>query len=545
MIRRACILTVLTLGAAVSGADWYCSPSGSDTNHGTQASPFRQIRAAVAVAQPGDTILVADGSYLGFSILNFTGTAAAPLTIQAQGTGAIVTNTTDRTDYDSNRDIIFISFCSYVVINGLQGYSATRAGLRVDTSPNITVEHCTFGNNAVWGIVTDFSNNLLIQYNDCYGSVQQHGVYVSDSSLNPVVRYNTFHDNAACGLHMNGGLADGPPGYISNPLIEFNLIYNNGSAGGSGINCDGVTNGVFIGNVVYNEHASGMSLYCDDGSPPSTNAVIIGNTFDLASDGRWPLNIDNASTGAIVYDNILLNHNASHGSIMFDAADSMVGFTSGYNVLCSGGIDITEDDGASTIGFSAWQAAGHDAHSITATQAALFTDWSTGEYSLIQGAPAIGAGIAAFAATTAPNIDLVGNPRPGPTGYSIGAYEVPGGATTTGSGTSASGSTTGATGGTSSGTTSGTSAGTTGGTSAGTTGGTSSGTTSGTSAGTTSGTSSGTASATNATTTGSGTSGVIAPSGGGGGGGCGLGAGLGALGTILLTAVAGRRHRRV
>jgi hypothetical protein len=84
--------------------------------------------------------------------------------------------------------------------------------------------------------------------------------------------------------------------------------------------------------------------------PPSTNAVIIGNTFDIASDGRWPLNIDNQSTGAIVYDNILLNHNASHGSIMFDAANSMPGFTSGYNVLCTGGIEVTEDGGNSTTG---------------------------------------------------------------------------------------------------------------------------------------------------------------------------------------------------
>ncbi len=523
MKHLACIMMVFVQGAALAGADWYCAPSGSDSNPGTQANPFRQIRAAVAVAQPGDTILVADGSYLGFSILNFTGTVAAPLTIQAQGTGAVITNTTDRTDYHSNRDIIFISYCFYVVIDGLQGYNATRAGLRIDNSPNVTVEHCTFGNNTTWGIVTDFSNNLLIQYNDCYGSVQQHGVYVSDSSLSPIVRYNTFHDNAACGLHMNGGFPDGPPGLISHALIEFNVIYNNGAAGGSGINCDGVTNSAFIGNVIYNEHASGMSLYCDDGSPSSVNAVIIGNTFDIASDGRWDLNIDNASTGAKVYDNILLNHNPSHGSIMFDATNSMAGFTSDYNVLCTGGIEVTEDDGASTIGFPAWKTAGFDAHSITATQAALFTDWSTGKYTLIPGAPAIGAGVAAFAGTTAPNVDLVGNPRPGPTGYSIGAYEVPGGATTTGCGTS-----TGPTGGPTTG--SGTSTGTTGGPTTG----------SGTSTGSTGGPTNGTS----ATATGSGTSGVVSSSGGGGGGGCGLGAGLGAIGTLLITGAAGLRRRR-
>ncbi len=503
------LVTVCGVGDGVlAAADWYVSPSGVDSNAGSAAAPFRQIRQGVALAQPGDTILVADGSYLGFSIINFTATAGAPLTIKAQGTGAVVTNTTDRTDYNSNRDIIFISFCSYVVIDGLQGYNATRAGLRVVNSNSISLEHCTFGNCTTWGMFTDFSNNLLLQYNDCYGSIQQHGCYVSDSSLSPVVRYNTFHDNAACGLHMNGGMADGPPGLISNALVEFNIIYNNGApAGGSGINCDGVPNGTFIGNVVYNEHASGMSLYQDDGSPPSINAVIIGNTFDLASDGRWALNISSASSGAIVYDNILLNHDSRHGSISFDAADSMTGFTSDYNVFCTGGIDVTQDGGNTTIGLPAWQAAGHDQHSITATQAALFTSWSTGNYSLIPGAPAIGAGSAAFAATTAPTVDLLGNPRPGPTGYSIGAYEVPGGATT-GSGTSATST---------------------------------SGSTSGSGASATSATA-GSSSGTNATTTQSGT--TSGNSSGGGGHSCGFGSGLGMAGMLLVVAAAGRRRRQ-
>ncbi len=193
-------LLLLSLPCLMPGADWYIAPSGADTNPGTQASPFRQIRAGVAAAAPGDTILVADGSYLGFSIISFAGTAVAPLTVKAQGTGAIVTNTTDRTDYDSNRDIIFISVSSYVVIDGLQGYSATRAGLRVDSSQHVTVQNCTFGNCTTWGIFTDFSDYLLIHNNACYGSFEQHGCYVSNTCTSAVVSHNRLHDNASCGL---------------------------------------------------------------------------------------------------------------------------------------------------------------------------------------------------------------------------------------------------------------------------------------------------------------------------------------------------------
>ena len=41
----------------------------------------------------GDTIFVANGSYLGFDVDNLHGTLGAPITIKAQGTGAVVTAT--------------------------------------------------------------------------------------------------------------------------------------------------------------------------------------------------------------------------------------------------------------------------------------------------------------------------------------------------------------------------------------------------------------------------------------------------------------------
>src|SRR5579864_4080172 len=91
----ALMLICLCLGAAGAQATtYYVSPSGSDTNPGTQAAPFRQIRAAIAKVKPGDTVSIADGSYLGFDVNSINGTAAAPITIQAQGNNAVVTVTT-------------------------------------------------------------------------------------------------------------------------------------------------------------------------------------------------------------------------------------------------------------------------------------------------------------------------------------------------------------------------------------------------------------------------------------------------------------------
>ena len=79
------------------------------------------------------------------------------------------------------------------------------------------------------------------------------------SGDNPIIRGN-IHDNHACGLHMNGDASMGGDGVISNALVENNVIYNNGVGGGSGINCDGVTDSIIRNNLLYNNHANGRSL---------------------------------------------------------------------------------------------------------------------------------------------------------------------------------------------------------------------------------------------------------------------------------------------
>src|SRR5215472_5892577 len=73
----SCALSLLAATAAQAAATYYVAPSGSDGNSGTSSKPFREIRKAISVSQPGDTVLVADGSYLGFDLDSMSGTPAA------------------------------------------------------------------------------------------------------------------------------------------------------------------------------------------------------------------------------------------------------------------------------------------------------------------------------------------------------------------------------------------------------------------------------------------------------------------------------------
>jgi hypothetical protein len=61
----------------------YVSPSGSDSNPGTQAQPWRTLAKAVASAAPGDTVVLRSGTYGArgtVNLMNRAGTASAPIT---------------------------------------------------------------------------------------------------------------------------------------------------------------------------------------------------------------------------------------------------------------------------------------------------------------------------------------------------------------------------------------------------------------------------------------------------------------------------------
>jgi len=262
----AYLLLAVVLPARVAlgaGQELYVSPTGNDANSCSQTLPCREIRRALELVGAGDTILVANGTYKGFDVDDRHGTAGNPITIRAQGTSAVVQKTTDRPD---NRDTIFITFSSYVVLDGLRSFEANRAAVRVDWSPHVTVRNGVFGNNARWGIFTDFSDDLLIEKNETYGSVAEHGIYVSNSGDRPILRGNRSHDNRGAGIQLNADLSSGGDGIITGALLEGNVLYNNGAGGGAAINLDGVQDTTVRNNLLYGNRATGIALFQIDGA---------------------------------------------------------------------------------------------------------------------------------------------------------------------------------------------------------------------------------------------------------------------------------------
>ena len=93
--------------------------------------------------------------------------------------------------------------------------------------------------------------------------------------------------NHGCGIQINADASQGGTGITFGALIQNNIIHDNSSGGGSGINLDGVQSSRIQGNLLYNNHASGIALFQIDGGSGSLNNLIVNNTFVMASDARW------------------------------------------------------------------------------------------------------------------------------------------------------------------------------------------------------------------------------------------------------------------
>jgi parallel beta-helix repeat protein len=407
------LFALYAVAPAFAAQTFYVATNGVDTNPGTLTQPVREVRAALALVAPGDTIQVADGTYFGFDVDTKVGVSNAPIIIRASGTNATILVTTDRSD---NRDTIHIIDSAYFVIDGLRSFNANRAALRVESGHHVTVRNCVFGNNATWGLFTGFSDDLLIENNECYGSVTQHGIYVSNSGDRPTLRGNRCHDNAGAGIQLNADVNIQPgDGIITGALLENNVIYNNGALGGGAFNFDGVQDSIVRNNLLFNNHASGIIFFQIDGAEGPRGNQVYHNTIDMPADGRWNLNFLQTTGTNVVRNNILLTRHAFRGGLRFGDTNDVANTDSDYNILTR----ITPDDNA-ILTLAEWQAQGYESHSITGTFTNLFVDTTAGNYHLLSNAAAVNLGQALAVVTT----DLEGNLRPSGNAPDIGCYEL-------------------------------------------------------------------------------------------------------------------------
>jgi hypothetical protein len=142
--RRASVIvvTAVLVGAllaprAAAQQQWYVAPSG--TGNGSSSAPFGKIQQAIQAAQPGDTVLVAPGTYAEGLTTYRAGASGAPITIKATG-GA-------RSALVTRAGRVLEVLHPYVVVDGLvlDGQYAATDAVRVSSA----ADHFTLRNAEV------------------------------------------------------------------------------------------------------------------------------------------------------------------------------------------------------------------------------------------------------------------------------------------------------------------------------------------------------------------------------------------------------------
>jgi len=391
--------------------------------------------AALEKANPGDTILMADGSYKGGVEMSRSGTEAAPITIKAESTGAIV---------DGGRKDGFVVGGDWVVVEGIRFQNAGRGGIGFLSSPekpseHDTVRNCVFADNGVWGLITSHTNHLLIENCEAFGSKEQHGIYFSNSGDDPVIRNNHVHDNNMCGIHMNGDPECGGDGIISRLLAEGNVIWRNGREGGSALNITHVQDSLYRNNLAYANLAMGIVTYYDTGGEKcaSKRNQFYNNTIVFnPGEGRWCLSLQKSSTDAIVKNNLFVG--GKYG-VIWVRPDSLAGLTINNNVYATypeqvlignasepsaaelagyreQGIGI---DDKGVVSIESWRKKGYDTDSKIG-EMPKFVDAAKGDYHLAANSVGVGNGADLGKLVTT---DIEGAPRPAEKGWDCGCYQ--------------------------------------------------------------------------------------------------------------------------
>jgi parallel beta-helix repeat protein len=378
------VILFVCLNFHLFATTYYVSNAGNDADPGTLSKPFLTIQNASNKVAAGDTVFILNGVYAGFDHRFPSGTASDPIVYFAESQATIIDSAGP-----IRSDGINVEGADYIIVDGftIRNIAQPGNGIRIVLSNNCIVKNCICDGNWNRGIFTAFTDDILIEHNESMNTIDEHGIYVSNSSDRPIIRYNISHDNNNIGIHMNGDLSAGGDGIISDALVYGNIIYNNNQA--AGINMDGVENALVYNNLIYNNHsAQGIALFQIDGAIPSRGARIFHNTIIVPSDGRWGiLLVDGANVGTEIINNIIINMHSFRGSI---TTEDTSGLRSDFNILSD---KMSNMGDGTAFPLSDWQLLGLDINSQKSNPLTqIFNDPLNEEFSLFPGSQAINAG---------------------------------------------------------------------------------------------------------------------------------------------------------
>lgn len=401
---------------------YHVSPTGSDSNNGlSTSSPFKTIQKAANLTNPGDTVLIMNGTYTnGYDsqVVSITrsGTSKAWIRYKAYP------GHYPKLKHDGWQGILIKAGASYIEVNGLE---------IIGNNENITLDYAksqqsnphnpaTNGNCiTIDGRQGGHPHHLRIVRNKVHGC-GGGGIAIIQADYVTIDRNEVF-DNSFYSVYANSGISlwqnwrlDHATGYKI--FVTNNKVYNNRQyipwiatgtiTDGHGIIIDDSRNtqnnstlGAYTGktlianNITFNNGGNGIHTFSSDRIDIVNNTAYLNNQSPEINDGQI---VANKSGNVTIFNNILyaiagkrINSNWSNQNVIYN-----------YNLYANSSvIDVRGD------------------RDIIADP--KFVNPSALDFRLQATSPAINRGYT----WSRVKIDFTGKTRPSGASYDIGAYE--------------------------------------------------------------------------------------------------------------------------
>ncbi len=368
-LRMVAYVAILAAcGAYAPAATYYVAPSGLDGNDGSSQAPFATIQAAANIVNPGDTVIVRDGTYGGSYSSGYlvwmtrSGTADAPITFRAEHKwGAVL-------DGESN--------------TGQWGWGFSGGGISY-----ITVQDFEVTGFAKDGFTASSGsqNHITLRGNHI------HHIGVGDSTSS--IGINGIFDGTGTQYMMYDGNVIHNIGRTGPPTEQFNMDHGIYTCGSHNV----ITNNIFYDcNAGWGVQVAGYTAV--DGTVISNNVFAGG--YKCGQIVLWQTCQNTTIQNNIFYDPAVLN------AINYVSA-VLSGVAIRNNLVFGGGLMDAPPSGV----VASQNLSGQDP---------LFAGPTGHDFHLQPGSPAIGAGTPDLAPAT----DIDGLVRPQGAGIDIGAYQI-------------------------------------------------------------------------------------------------------------------------
>jgi uncharacterized protein YfiM (DUF2279 family) len=256
-----------TIVATPLGPAYYVSPTGNDSNPGTESLPWKTLAKAATTATAGVTVFIKQGTYNERLVPVNSGTPDGPITftsypgdsVTIDGSGMIFPGPRD--GVRAWTGLVHVQGLKYLNLSGLRVVNSDATGIFVAQSSFVNIRKNHTENTYSPGIQADYSDNVLVEANEvvraCTGHDQE---CISFSSTNHFeIKNNRVHDGLQEGIDAKVG--------CSNGTICYNEVYNQRERP-AGIYIDAFSGHEFNIDVFENichDNGIGMTIGCENG----------------------------------------------------------------------------------------------------------------------------------------------------------------------------------------------------------------------------------------------------------------------------------------